>query len=193
MGRQSKASGTVAASGRNVRLDPRHLPVRFAAPDAAADGGERRITLERERVVMSRRVGRVAMRIAVPLVSYQGVIVRLVPGVTEDEDRVAIILAHPDRALDVPLFETGDDEDVVAQWQLWGNTLGLPLLIEARDGSMTAADVREGGLTAERAKPRRRHSLLSGRRPRFLVRRKVGRVAEQPVVLHEWREIIARD
>jgi hypothetical protein len=176
------------------RLDPAHLPLRFAAPDAAADGGERRVTLEREQVVLARRVGRVAMRIAVPLTSYRGVAVRLVPGRTEDEDRVAVVLTHPDRALDVPLFEAEEEDIVVAEWKLWGNTLGLPLLVEHQDGGMMPADVREGGFqSTARVYPRRRYALLAGRRPRFLVRRKPGEPAESPIVYRDLHEITAPD
>ncbi len=178
-------------TGRAARLDPAFLPVRFAAPDAAADGGERRITLDREEVVMARRVGRTAMRLRVPMDSFRGVAVKLIAGLTEGEDRIAIILAHRDRALDVTLYEAEDDTDVVAEWRRWGATLGLPLLVEDFEGRLTEPYDQMGAVEIGRPRPRRRRSFLA-RRPRFLTRRKAGRPAEEPAVHGEY-EMFARD
>lgn len=192
MGNHQGKGGSREKGRMAKRLDPSHLPLKFAAPDAAADGGERRITLEREQVVLARRVGRVAMRIAVPLTSYRGVAVRLVPGATEAEDKVAVVLTHVDRAFDVPLFESEEEDIVVSEWKMWGNTLGLPLLVEHQDGGMMPADVREGGFEASpKVYPRRRYALLAGRRPRFLVRRATTFLSESPVVYKGLPEITA--
>ncbi|MET0313458.1 MAG: DUF6101 family protein, partial [Hansschlegelia sp.] len=119
-----------AGTGSADRLDPFALPVRFAAPDAAADGGERRVTLECGRVLMDRIIGSISMRIAVPLSAYSGVVVRLAPADKAEADRVEILLAHRDRALDVPLGCEPHDGDHVAEWRSWSKALNLPLLIE---------------------------------------------------------------
>jgi hypothetical protein len=43
------------------------------------------------------------------------------------------------------------------------------------------------------AQRRRRRSALRGRRPKFLMRRRMGRVGTAPVVHRDKREIIARN
>ncbi len=177
-------------SFRGLKLDPARLPLCFNSPDASADGGERAVTLEADRVVMARRISDVAMKIALPVTAYRGVAIRIVPGMTEAEDRVAVVLSHADSALEVPLYEADDDENVIAEWRLWASTLGLPLLMEGVDGQTVAAENRLGEIEVDRPRPRRRHSLLSGRRPRFLTRRRTGKLPLVPFVHRDEREII---
>jgi hypothetical protein len=167
------------------RLDPTAMPLRFAAVDPACDDGRRSVLLDSDRVVLARRLGPVAMKIALPVASYRGVALRIVPGVGEGEDRMKILLAHRDRALDVMLFETEDDCDVIAEWRLWASTLGLPLLIEGEDGHLVAAESRVGGVVASAPRARRRYAFLSSRRPRFLTRRRMGAVATAPLATGE--------
>ena len=99
---------------------------------------------------MARRISDVAMKIALPLTAYRGVAIRIVPGMTEDEDRVAVVLSHADAALEVPLYEADDDENVIAEWRLWASTLGLPLLMEGMDGHTVAAENRLGEIEVDR-------------------------------------------
>lgn len=147
--------------------------------------------LDTDRVVMARRLGAVAMKIALPLSAYRGVALRLIPGMTEEEDRIAIVLSHADSGFEVPLYEAEDDSDVIAEWRLWGNVLGLPLLMEGLDGRTVAAENRLGEIVVEPPRPRRRRSFLSARRPRFLTRRRTGRLPLVPFVHRDEREIIA--
>lgn len=184
-------SGAVRRSDRATRLDPSHLPLRFAAPDAAADGGERRITLDRNEVLVARHLGRTAMRLRLPMQSFRGVAVRVVPSLTEGGDRIAIVLAHRDRALDVTLYEAEDDLEIISEWQRWAETLGLPLLVEDFAGHLSEPYHRMGQVVLGTPRPRRRRSFLA-RRPRFLTRRKPGSLAE-PKVIQAAREIIARN
>jgi hypothetical protein len=156
------------------RIDPARLPARFVGPDAAANDGERAIVLDPERVVLARRLGQVAMKIELPLTSYRGVAVRILPGETELEDRMSVTLVHTDRALDVPLFEASDDSDIIAEWRLWGATLNLPLLLEGLDGRVVAAETRLGNMVVDAARPRRRQAYLGNRRTRFAARRRMG-------------------
>lgn len=183
----------VMPAERGSRLDPARLPVSFNSPDSAANDGERKVTLESDRVIMARRLGAVAMKIALPLNAYRGVAIRIIPGLTEEEDRVGVILSHSDPALEVPLFEADDDENVIAEWRLWANTLGLPLLMEGVDGHTIATANRLGEVEVERPRPRRRHSLLSSRRPRFLSRRRASQLPMVPFVHRDEREIIAAE
>lgn len=194
MGRQTEAGALArVGTGSADRLDPFALPVRFAAPDAAADGGERRVTLEAGRVVVDRMVRSVSMRIAVPLNCFSGVAVRVAPGDKPDCDRVEVVLAHRDRALDVPLHESAPDGDGLAEWRSWGRALKLPLLVEELDGRRSTPATLLGLVEVGRPRPRRRHSLLAGRRPRFLVKRRTGKLTAETKVNRGEREIIARN
>ncbi|MGQ4275240.1 DUF6101 family protein [Terrihabitans sp. B22-R8] len=163
-----------ATFGITRRVDPAALPARFVSPDAAANDGQRNVVLDAERVVLARRLGPVAMKIELPLTSYRGVVVRIIPGLTEAEDRISVVLVHADRALDVPLFEASDDCDVIAEWRMWGSILNLPLLMEGLDGYVFAAESRLGDVVVDTPLARRRHAFLSKRRPRFASRRRMG-------------------
>lgn len=77
------------------------------------------------------------------------------------------------------------EEDVVALWRGLGASSGLALLIETADGSREAAYEQIGPVQLGAIRIRRRHGLLNGRRPRFLVRRKTGRVPVRPQVFRE--------
>jgi hypothetical protein len=159
-------------------------------PDTRADSGARQVEIEAGQVVVERVIAGVKMRIAIPFTLYQGVAL----DVGADERggfAVSVRLAHSDADLDVELFRAADDCDVTAEWQYWAARCDLPLLIAEPDGSYTMPFPRLGSLYVARPRQRRTPADFAARRPRFLVRRKVGRVAERPVVHHE-REIIAR-
>jgi len=179
----------IQSSARAAKMDSVQTPFRFALP---ANDGAPAVALDSEQVVRNRRLGTLANRITRPVAEYEGVAVRIIPGETAEDDRVAVLLAHPDRSLDVSLFEAADDTDVIAEWRLWGSTLGLPLLIEGLDGALIAAEKRLGAVDIARPRPRRRHALLSGRRPRFLTRRRTGSLPIVPMVYRDEDEIIAR-
>jgi hypothetical protein len=192
--RQTEAGALAcAATGSADRLDPHGLPLRFQAPDAAADGGERRVTLESGRVVVDRMVRRVAMRIAVPLSTFTGVAMRVAPGDLPEDDRVEVVLAHRDRALDVPLADAPHDGDALADWRSWGRALNLPLLVEDLDGTRRTPGTRLGALEVSRPRPRRGRGFLKGRRTRFQAKRSVGRLTDETPVRRGEREIIARN
>jgi len=182
---------TFAQASRATRLDPSSLPLRFAAPDAGADGGERRILLNHSEVMVNRHVARTTMNLRLPMNSFRGVAIRLMPGMDHCADRICVILAHRDRALDVTLYEADHDADVVAEWQQWATTLGLPLLIEDLDGRLSEPYARMGQVQLGTPRARRRRSFLA-RRPRFLVRRKSGKLGGDVDVIHAVNEIIAR-
>ncbi len=184
---------TRAGTGTADRLDPFTLPVRFAAPDPAADGGERRVTVDSGRVVVDRMVRRIAMRIVAPLSTFTGVAMRVAPGADPREDQVEVVLAHPDRALDVPLATEPRDGEALAEWRSWARALKLPLLIEELDGRRMTLNARVGELEVGRTRPRRRHSLLKDRRTRFQAKRRTGSLTPETAVHRDEREIIARD
>ena len=98
-----RSGGCPAGSGRALRLDPFALPVRFAASDAAADERVRHVELHRERVVVRRSLARHAHG-----AQHAGLgLCRRFAALTRGEGeagRVAVMLAHKDPALALPLF-----------------------------------------------------------------------------------------
>jgi hypothetical protein len=98
---------------------------------------------------------------------------------------------HRDPALSLPLMIADDPADVAADWQAWGRTLGLPLLVVGQDGTVASPVEQIGAVIQQPPKPRRRHSFFADRRPRFLTRRKTGRPGALEILTA--REIIARD
>jgi hypothetical protein len=82
------------------------------------------------------------------------------------------------------------DEDVIAIWRGLGASSGLPLMMERADGTLHTAYPQVGRLQLGEVRIRRRHGLLARRRPRFLTRRKTGRLPIRPEI-HRESEIIA--
>jgi len=158
-----------------VRLDPLALPLRFAAPDSRADQRLRIVELDRERVVLRRAVSGIRMAVNVPLGGFLGVAVRVVPADGAVPPGVCVSLEHRDPGLSVPLFFALDNDNVIAEWQLWGRVLGLPLLVADAGGTLREPFRRIGGLRVNMAAPRRRRrNAISRRRPTFPMRRRTG-------------------
>ena len=177
--------------GRCARLDPLALPVRFTALDAAADGRVRSVEIDRERVLVRRRVRGMAIRVAMPIGNYLGVSVRL--ALPDVDDTVVVRLEHRDPALAVEVYEGPDDAAVIAEWQLWGRVLNLPLLMADSSGRLQDPFSRIGDVAMTAPMPRRRRrSALRRRRPTLPLRRKPGD-ASRVMAVHREYEIIARD
>lgn len=125
---------------------------------------------------------------------YEGVAIRLVPQAgAEAGERVEIVLAHVDRGADLVLYAADHADDVIAEWQAFAERLSLPLMFEDADGVRSIAFPQLGALRVYEPRPRRRKAILSGRRPRFLTRRKTSSLPQRPKVLRDAREIIARN
>ena len=122
-----RSGGCPAGSSRVQRLDPFALPVRFAASDAAADERVRDIELHRERVVVRRSVAGVRMAVNLPLSAFSGV--GLEVRTNEAGAHCAVVLAHKDPGLVLPLFLSREADDAMAEWRAWAAALGLPLLL----------------------------------------------------------------
>lgn len=183
-----------AGSGRAWRLDPRSLPVRFAADDKSADGRMRMIEIDRERVLLSRTVRGVHMRLNLPLHVFLGVAVRLLPAQEARGDAVAIVLEHRDANLSVPLHVADETDHVIADWQMWGSVLRKKLLVVESDGTLREPFETLGILAISRAVARRaRRSALRTRRPKIFRRRVCMRAIDDMQVHAGEREIIARN
>jgi hypothetical protein len=181
-----------AGSGRALRLDPLALPVRFRAADADADGRVRLIELYRDEVILRRSVRGLRMAVSLPISTFRGVAMRLMPPRGVDAGTVAVMLEHPDPALSVPLFAATEATDLLAEWRLWGRIFGLPLLAAADDGTLHEAFACLGAVRVAAPSPHRRSGAVRKRRPSFLTRRKPGR-QERTARVHREREIIARN
>jgi hypothetical protein len=189
----SAGGASPAGSGRTWRLDPLALPVRFRATDASADGAVRLVELNYEGVVMRRSVRGVPIAMALPVAAFLGVAIRLFPPDQSGGARVAVVLEHHDPALSVPLYTATHSLDVLAEWELWARTFGLPMLAADADGILREPFARLGGLRVETPSDRRRRrGTIAARRPRILMRRQAGRDVAQAVV-HREHEMIARD
>jgi len=188
-----RSGGEPAGSGRAQRLDPFALPLCFAASDTAADGWVREIELHPRRVVVRRTLSGMRMALNLPLAAFAGVGLKLIPGSAESEAAVAVLLAHDDPGLALPLYVAREADEAMAEWRVWGSVLGLPLLVEEGAG-WREAFTRLGALRIGDVRPRRRRSsVLRKRRPSILMRRRPGRLDATTPVHRGEREIIARN
>jgi hypothetical protein len=183
-----------AGSSRDERLDPFALPLRFEATDHTADQRVRTIELHPERVVLRREFRGIKMAVNLPVTAYLGVAIRMEPPSEETIGAVTIVLEHPDRELSLTLYRATDTFDILAEWQSWGRTLRLPLLVAEPDGGLRSAFPHIGAVRVRAPiARRRRRSTLVTRRPSFPMRRKAGRSLAGATVHRGEREIIARN
>jgi hypothetical protein len=85
-----------------------------------------------------------------------------------------------------------DEDDVVAIWRDIAARAGLVRMIVREDGVLVPVSEQIGRLILGRVRIRRRHAGLGARRPRFLARRKTGRLPARPQIFRGENEIIAR-
>lgn len=112
---------------------------------------------------------------------WRGIALRLAGGAIADDERFQLALTAGDgRSVVIAVL---DQDDAIAVWRDAGRASGLPLLLETSDGAVTEPYPQLGRLALGPTRIRRRHALLAGRRPRFLTRRKTGRLPERPVVI----------
>lgn len=127
------------------------------------------------------RIERIAsVRILRGSAGWRGVAMRLASATRDDERFELALTAGDGRSITVAVAH---QDDAVALWRDCGRASGLPLLLETSDGAISEPYPQIGRLALGPVRVRRRHAFLNGRRPRFLVRRKTGRLAERPVVL----------
>ena len=138
--------------------------------DPRAEGACRRVEIAPDRIVISRRVGGVDMRVALEPRQFRGVALTVL--VSEETDFLyAVRLVHTDAELSVTLASCGDEEEACAHWRRWAESFGLPRLVERQHGEYEI-DRSEG---ASAPFERRRGRATLNRRNRFLARRKMGR------------------
>jgi hypothetical protein len=155
-----------------MRLDPLSLPISFHAHDARADGFVRQVELHRERVVLHRAVRGMQMSVKLRVSDFLGISVRSV------KNGEMLVLAHRDPSLNIPLCITTDTDDLASAWQLWSDVFALPMLDDS---------------SREPAQRRRRRNVIRTRRPKFLLRRRIGGLLDDAKNYRSEREIIARN
>lgn len=181
-----------AGSGRNLRLDPFALPVRFPARDAGADGQMRQVELDRDRVVLRRAVRGMRMKIRLAVDAFVGI--TLVAA--EDGPAASIVLDHSDPALSIPLLDHAPVDEATMMWRAWGRVLGLSLRQRDAGGNVRQVSTGRRAIHVGKDKDtgrRRRRSAIKKRRPSILMRRKPGRHIGLSAVHRGEREIIARN
>lgn len=173
-------------AGFDLRLDPGRFPQRvcFAGRN---DPSEICVTLDRRGAVMKKMLAKsgLPISIALPARAFKGVAARAIDH-GDGSVTVTLELHHVDPELSVPLLVAHDLDDIAADWRMWAEIYGIPMLMVESDGVARPLEPETSPVPA----PRRRHSHFVERRPRFLVRRTKGRMGLRMKL--EGREIIAR-
>ncbi len=145
------------------------MRARIEAFDARADGAKRSVEVTRDRVVITRRVGGVEMRVALAPGQYKGVALCVL--VAEATDFLyQVRLVHADPELNIVLGDCDDEITARVLWRRWACGLGLARLVERADGEWEVDRSPNVG-----PMERRRGRATLRRRNRFLARRKMGR------------------
>lgn len=146
-----------------------------ARHDAGFPGGD---TTETETPRIE-RIG--SVRILRGAAGWRGVALRLAHSIGDDEERFELALTTVDgHSITIAVV---DQDESVALWRDCGRVSGLPLLLQTGDGVVSEPYPQLGRLALGPIRIRRRHAFLNGRRPRFLARRKTGRLGERPVIV----------
>lgn len=107
------------------------------------------------------------------------------------EDRFSLLVVDAEGEVLSRLGPFGED-DIVALWRDFAAKSGLPRMIIPEGGGLSTVSRQLGRVALGTTRQRRRHGLLNGRRPRFLVRRKSARLPARPQIYRNENEIIAR-
>ncbi|WP_337266261.1 DUF6101 family protein [Oryzifoliimicrobium ureilyticus] len=172
------------------RLDPLRFPqqVSYAIQGSAGDVS---ITID-ERGAVLRKIlpsSGLPLSIALPKRAFKGVAARAIDH-GNGAVTVTLELHHDDPELCIPLLVAHDLADIAADWRGWSEAFHIPMLMIEADGVARPLEDHIGDLRTARVQPRRRHSYFANRRPRFLVRRRTGKLGVSMKI--EGREIIAR-
>ncbi|SFD77526.1 DUF6101 family protein [Methylobacterium sp. 13MFTsu3.1M2] len=106
-------------------------------------------------------------------------------------DRFSLILVDAEGDV-LQRLGSFEEDDVVALWRDIAARAGLVRMIVREDGLLVPVSQQIGRLILGQVCIRRRHAGLGRRRPRFLARRKTGRLPARPQIFRGENEIIAR-
>ncbi|MBD8908953.1 DUF6101 family protein [Methylorubrum zatmanii] len=107
------------------------------------------------------------------------------------EERFSLLLVDAEGEVTMQLGPFAE-EDIVALWRDVSTKGGLARMLMREDGAIVPVAQQIGRIVLGKSRQRRRHAALSGRRPRFLVRRKTARLPARPCIHRGESEIIAR-
>jgi hypothetical protein len=157
----------VTASSKAVQ------PTRIEAFDPRSDNRRRVVDLARETVTIRRAVAGISMAIRVASSTYQGVTLRIT-GLEDGRFHYEVKLLHRDPDLSVSLAAGQDRAAVESEWREWARFLRLPALVGRTETADVDVNIDGLDIARRRSAPRRRVGSVVLRRPRFLMRRKVG-------------------
>lgn len=152
-----------------ISLSRSSQSVAASAPDARADGGVRQIRLSPRGVRIERQVAGIKMLLAVPIHGYEGVV--LTCDEHAEQRLYKIALVHQDPELTIELHEALESPAVLTIWRSWADFFAKPALYRE-----TASAAQRELYSIAWPRPRRRGQPLNERRPRFLKRRRCGRL-----------------
>lgn len=164
-----------------------------AERDLRADGARRVLSCDNRRVSISRKLQGISMKIEVPANSYFGIVLSIFAG-EDGEPFYRISMPHSDPDFAICLYESRNDEDIVAVWKAWAKFFSLPKLLERTAGELECGEAMMGGVqVGARQKWRRRGASLGKRRSRMSMRRRAGDRTRMGAVSSHEDEIIARN
>jgi hypothetical protein len=146
------------------------FPLITCQSDARADFGARLVSFEIDRVCVERIYAGIWMRLTIPFQHFLGVLLASSPS-----GILRLSLIHRDPDLCLLLNESDEESDVLAHFSEVARRLSLPRYVEAEAGQRHCLDLCLGGILRGRVSVvRRRGAIAIRRRPRFLVRRRMG-------------------
>jgi hypothetical protein len=146
------------------------FPLITCQSDARADFGARFVSFEKDRVCVERIYAGIWMRLTIPFRHFSDVLLASSPS-----GILRLSLIHRDPDLCLLLNESNEERDVLAHFSEVARRLSLPRYVEGEEGQRHCLDLCLGGILRGRVPGvRRRGAIAIRRRPRFLVRRRMG-------------------
>lgn len=177
--------------GRAFRLDPAALPAsNKIASGIDAGNGEIAYIVEAGMIYIARHLPcGIPMTMRFSPRAFVAIAARTLPGAKPGSMIATLELMHTDPALSLPLLVADNLDDIAADWTRWARLFCLPMAMIDQSGRVDVVDAVNGSVRLAAPKPRRRRAASVRRRPRFLMRRKMGRPGEASLVIG--REICA--
>lgn len=178
--------------GYRIFLNPGSMPHNFTQQMQGCDQPAQ-VYLDRDTVIIKRRANGLPLTLVVPVHMFEGIVVTVLPGDVPGTVLASLTLKHKDPAISLVLAETVQPEAFSTLWPEWSKLLALPMLVCDINGDIKPIEAYSARPAATPT-PRRKLAMLTGRRPRFLVKREIGKHREgYPVIHRHEREIIARN
>jgi hypothetical protein len=144
--------------------------IQICQSDPRADYGVRLVALDEGRAIVERIFAGILMRLSIPFRQFTGVLLA-----SDHDGIIRLSLLHRDPDLCLTLSESDEDFDMLPQFTETARRLALPRYIEPEPGERICLDICVGVVMLGRMPViRRRGANAIRRRPRFLVRRRMG-------------------